>query len=357
MRVREGNANGQVTPVAAVVNILLLQLKRIGDLMLTTPAIAALRAKFPEANLTLVVAGECGELVPAVTGVDHTIVMRRGALDLGASLAVARGKFDCCVDFTRTDRSAFLTLLSRAKRRIVARRIKSLSRLRASLYNEFVVARLHDMHTVDYNLALLQPLGIQDASRAIRLDLPARARENAGTLRKKHSIGDSYMLFHPGSARPEKFWEPQRWTEVIEYTRNHRRLDLVLTGGTGRLEQAHLAKIKSELHQPVTDLSGKTDLLTLAALIEQARLLVTVDSAPMHLAAATRTPQVVLFGPTNPFHWRPRESPVAILQGASAVPVTELVAKQPRMPMKQISTQAVIDAINGLLSSPVAQGS
>jgi len=47
-----------------------------------------------------------------------------------------------------------------------------------------------------------------------------------------------------------------------------------------------------------------------------------VDSAPMHLASASRTPQVILFGPTNPFHWRPRESPALILQGTSTSPFT-----------------------------------
>jgi ADP-heptose:LPS heptosyltransferase len=98
-------------------------------------------------------------------------------------------------------------------------------------------------------------------------------------------------------------------------------------------------------------------LLTLAALIEKARLLVTVDSAPLHLAAATRTPQVALFGPTNPFHWRPRNSPALILEGTSTVPVREFSAEQPHVLMKQISTRAVIDAMDALLSMPAAQGS
>src|SRR5205085_6602530 len=103
------------------------------------------------------------------------------------------------------------------------------------------------------------------------------------------------------------------------------------------------------------DLSGKIDLLTLAALIAQARLLVTVDSAPMHLAAATDTPQVVLFGPTNPFHWRPRQRKALILQGKSPEPIGHFAARQERLPMKLISTQAVIDAMNSLLSMPTAQ--
>jgi ADP-heptose:LPS heptosyltransferase len=95
-------------------------------------------------------------------------------------------------------------------------------------------------------------------------------------------------------------------------------------------------------------------LLTLSALIAGARLLVTVDSAPMHLAAATHTPQVILFGPTNPFHWRPRESPALILQGKTPEPVTEFSPVQARLPMSQISTEAVFSAMDSLLSQHAA---
>src|SRR5207253_7280598 len=112
----------------------------------------------------------------------------------------------------------------------------------------------------------------------------------------------------------------------------------VVTGGASPLEQAHIRDIKSKVQAQVVDLSGKTDLLTLGALIAKARLLVTVDSAPMHLASATGTPQVVLFGPTNPFHWRPLESPALILHGDSA-PVTQFAPKLPRLAMNQISTE------------------
>ena len=77
----------------------------------------------------------------------------------------------------------------------------------------------------------------------------------------------------------------------------------------------------------------------------------------MHFAAAAQIPQIALFGPTNPFHWRPRNRVSVILQGTSPIPVREFSADQPPVPMKQISTGAVIDAMNALLSSPVAQGS
>src|SRR5262249_8377101 len=97
------------------------------------------------------------------------------------------------------------------------------------------------------------------------------------------------------------------------------------------------------------NLSGKTDLLALAALIGQAQLLVTVDSAPVHFAAATHTPQVILFGPTNPFHWRPTHSPALILHGKSGGPLTEFCPVRHRFPMSEISTEAVISAMDSLL--------
>ena len=102
------------------------------------------------------------------------------------------------------------------------------------------------------------------------------------------------------------------------------------------------------------DLSGKTDLLMLAAVVRKARLLVTVDSAPMHFAAAWDTPQVVLFGPTNPFHWHPRSESAIVLLGKSGGPVTVFDPKQRAVPMNQISTETVIDAMESLLSAPAA---
>src|SRR5205085_6260892 len=120
------------------------------------------------------------------------------------------------------------------------------------------------------------------------------------------------------------------------------------------IERKHIAEIHAHLRVPVIDLSARLDLLTLAVLISHARLLVTVDSAPMHLATAMKTPQIILFGPTNPFHWRPRSSPAAILFGPSSEPLHHFHAREPKHPMKQISTAAVIGAIRSMQSAPAA---
>jgi heptosyltransferase III len=334
--------------------ILLIQLRRLGDLILTTPAISALREHLPAAQIALAVSAECAALLPAIQGLRQTFLTKRGARDLSAWMEIRRAGFDCVVDFTRNDRSAWLTFLSGAPQRIVSDRLKVKSKIRARFYNEFVDCAMKQMHTADYYLALLQPLGISATANDPLLELPAAAQQLASSIIADQIRHQPFVIFHPGSARVEKFWGPERWAEIIEFTANQLGLFPVLSGGSTELERAHLIAIRKKLHTPVLDFSGQLDLLSLAALIERARLLVTVDSAPMHLASAAGTPQVILFGPTNPFHWRPRKSPAAILFGESPEPLHHFQAREAKRPMKQISTAAVINAMRLMVSAPAA---
>ncbi|HKS31165.1 MAG TPA: glycosyltransferase family 9 protein [Chthoniobacterales bacterium] len=334
--------------------ILLIQLRRLGDLILTTPAILAVREHFPGAQIALAVSRECESLLPAIPGLQKTFLTKRGFRDLPTWMQIRRAGFDCVIDFTRNDRSAWLTVLSAAPRRIVSERLKTKSKLRARFYNEFVDCAMKQMHTVDYGLALLRPLGISGPADDPVLDLPRAAKDRASSLISDQIRQQPFAVFHPGSARAEKFWDPDRWSHIIKFAAIELGLVPVLSGGANHLERTQLAAIREKLQTPVLDLSGQLDLLVLAALLEHARLLVTVDSAPMHLASATGTPQVALFGPTNPFHWRPRNSPAAILLGDSQEPLRHFQVPQPKKPMNQISTGAVIDAMRSMLSAPAA---
>src|SRR5262249_938998 len=173
--------------------------------------------------------------------------MPRGIAGFGTAAAIAGSKFDYCVDFTRNDRSALLVFLSRAKMRIVSFRIKTRSRFRTRFYNEFVPHRMRDMHTIDYHLALLAPLGLEQSARAVQLILPKSARENADQLITASSVRREFIIFHPGSARAEKFWNAKRWAEVINHAGDNHQIDLVITGGTSSLEQTHIGDIKSKV--------------------------------------------------------------------------------------------------------------
>ena len=247
--------------------ILILQLKRIGDLILTTPAIAVLRESFPDAHVTLAVSNECAELLPAIANVDRILVARRNLRDIGPFLSVTGKRFDYCIDFTRNDRSALLTLLSVARRRVASYRVRDQSKTRARLYTDLVGVRVRDMHTIDYNLALLEPLGVRAVSTGPQLSLPQTAHEKADALRRDSKITRPYLILHPGSARRQKLWEPERWAEVIERFGQNNDFDLVLTSGRvcGRTSasrsnfEAHAAKSHRSLWEDRFAYAGGVD--------------------------------------------------------------------------------------------------
>src|SRR5204863_8705810 len=209
--------------------ILLLQLKRIGDLILTTPAIAVLRKNFPDAHITLAVSNECAELLPAISNVDRVLLARRNLRDVAMISSVAGKRFDYCIDFTRNDRSAFLTLLSGARRRVASYRVREQSKTRAKVYTDLVGVRVRDMHTIDYNFALLEPLGVRAASSAPQLELPRPAREKADRLRRDWKIARPYVILHPGSALPANLWDAAGRADVIDHFGEDTEFDHVLT--------------------------------------------------------------------------------------------------------------------------------
>ena len=169
-------------------NILLLQLKRIGDLILTTPAITALRKKYPDADITLAVSRECAELLPAISNVDHVLIARRNLRDVGMVSSVAGKRFDYCIDFTRNDRSALLTLLSGARKRVASYRVREQSKTRARAYTDLVGVRVRDLHTIDYNMALLQPLDIRAAASPPQLDPPSKKQKGFDVIGKSDAL-------------------------------------------------------------------------------------------------------------------------------------------------------------------------
>jgi ADP-heptose:LPS heptosyltransferase len=243
---------------------------------------------------------------------------------------------------------------------------------------------VRENHTVDHYLHLLRALNLPIPTNApIVLHLPEWASRKAGQLLEEAGIPISgnhqsqiisraerddpatagpegrdgsrvnhqspFILVHPGTARPEKYWPPDRWVEVIQWCEANLQMPCVLSGSADGHEQTHLAAIKKACPSVAgRDFSGRLDLLTLAALTRAASLVLTVDSAPMHLAGAFGSPQVALFGPTNPFHWRPRHDRAIILQADGPVAPPEFRPHHPGGPMTEISTHAVIDAIVAL---------
>jgi ADP-heptose:LPS heptosyltransferase len=327
--------------------LLLLQLKRIGDAILTAPTLGALRQTYPEAEMTLMLSGPAAGLGRAFGMVDQVLTYAPGALARQCWKAAAFGKYDAVLDFTGTDRSSLLTLLSRARQRFgYAKDAKKWLRRRA--YRALCDASVRDLHTVDFHHALAQ-LATQTL-----LQKPLSTVPDAGHLTLPPDLAPpalpgSYVVVHPGTARAEKYWPAARWVEVIQHLQNQHQLPVILTGATDPMEVAHLREIEAGC-KVQENFAGQLSLLQLTSVIAHAKLVLGVDSAAMHLAAATQRPQIALFGPTNPYHWRSRHAQaVTLLAGPEAVP--ELLPKHAKHAMNALPTQRVTAAVDSLLSS------
>jgi ADP-heptose:LPS heptosyltransferase len=345
------------------VRILALQLKRIGDLILTTPALGLLRAAHPEAQITLAVQANTSMLLPAIPGLASGIVFGpgRGWTPWQQTLT---GPWDAVLDFTGTDRSALAAALSRARRRMTfewARKRK----IRALAYNEFVDSSVRDFHTVDHYAHLLRPLGVE-ANMALEphLAAPEKAKAQVATLLADSGFDRPFAIVHPGAARAEKLWATARWAKVINHLRSVAGLDCLLTGGAEAQEMAYVEEVRAgalrdnDSAEPggrLVNFAGKMDLLGLCALVEKAQLIVSGDTAIVHFAAAFRRPQIALFGPTNPFHWRPRQEGAVVLSAAHPeAPLREFEPRMKGAPMDRLSTEVVIRATDSLLQRPIA---
>lgn len=325
--------------------ILLLQLKRIGDFILTAPAVAALRAARPQAEIVAVVPSQVIGIARCFTGLSSAWSYHHGRLNLRTWTGIAAGSWDASLDFSGTDRAALMTRLSRATIRSGYRKFADTPSL-AMAYNRLSDASVRDLHTVDFHLALLETLGIRAlAGGDSGFALPAKMRDWAARRLSQEGGKGPHVVVHPGTARVEKYWPAERWARVIEELAGREENQVVLTGARDPLEQAHLAELRRHLRAPVVDLTGRLSLLETAAIIAGARLALGVDSMAMHLAAMFQTPQIVLYGPTNPFHWRPRHGRAVVIVAGQPASFCDWSPHLDGQDMSLISTEQVINAI------------
>ena len=310
-------------PLGNAPQILVLQLKRIGDLILTTPALQKIRDALPDARITLVTKADCEGLVPALPKVDEILVYHPTQTKNKALFQrLLTGTFDVCLDFTGTDRSALLAMASRARRRVAFASAHK-GWVRGLIYQNFVNVSSPAAHIADYYLELLRAIGLQrpDGDAHPQLRVPPIAAQRARILLRECGIAGAFAVIHPGAREEAWYWPAERWAELVLHLQIVHRLPCVLVGGSNGFEQNHLRDIRTALAvlgagplpQPLVTLAGQLDLTLLTALVELARLVVSCDNLLVQMSAAFARPQIALFGPSNPFSKRPRQSAARIL--------------------------------------------
>lgn len=325
----------------------MVQLKRLGDVILTTPALAALRRMFPSARITLILHRQGRTVAPAILDVDD-IWIYEGGSKLWFDLL--RGRFDFCLDFTGNDRSALMTFASKAAHRLGFSFVANHG-IRSWVYTELAKSPVRDKHTIDHYLDLVRLLGDPNSSGAVSLRLSDSTERSAASLRWEIGLPDRYAVVHPGTARREKYWLPERWASVIAELERRWQIPCLITGGKDISELKHIAEIQRQLgaEKKVVSLAGKIDFLMSAAMIRHATFFIGVDTAAAHLASAFNVPEIALFGPTNPYHWRPRHDSGIVVRSGFDSPLTLFEPRQQGLPMSELSTAAAIHAIENVL--------
>ena len=286
--------------------ILLLQMADIGDLVLTTPAIAALREAHPHATLDLFASEHA---LPCLPGglVDTTIPFKGGenasraffsSANLPTLLQLRRRKYDTVVFFHHfTSRAGILKfwLIARASG---ARRLVGLQNDHVGFLTDIVVDRgFGGKHQAQYWLDLVALLGANSAAR------PAQVRRETYNCDSLFVSDGPHIVIHPGSGGYSKArrWHPERFAALAQSLTQSLRAQIILVGT--RDDDGYV--LAQMLNEDCIDLGDQTTLPQLADIISRSDLFIGADSGVMHLAAATGTPVVSIFGPTNSQAWRP----------------------------------------------------
>ncbi|HOM71880.1 MAG TPA: lipopolysaccharide heptosyltransferase II [Armatimonadota bacterium] len=276
-------------------NILLLNLNHIGDILFTTPAIRALREKYPDAKITAVVLAGMEELLKHNPFVDEVLTRRRGLIPILKLVPKLRSrKIGTSLLFTFSSvRMSALGWMSGASTRVgfddpgIAR------------FLTHPVPRVPGRHRVDWYLDLARAVGADVDEPHMEMFTSTEDQEYADDLLASAGItGDKPVAaISPGSSVFAKQWFPERYAALADKL-SADGVDVVIVGAPS--ERETVEDVKQSAKYAIADLAGKTKIGQLAAVLARCNAVVSNDTGPMHLAVSVGTPVVAIFGPTDP---------------------------------------------------------
>lgn len=287
--------------------ILLVQTGFLGDVVLSLPVLNNLRQIYPQAELSVLTTPQAADLVRYHPGVAETLIFDKRGGDRGvAGLLQMRRKlrekrFEMVFSLHKSWRTALLLWSARIPVRFGFQEASG-----QFLYTK-TSSRRHHAHEVLRNLALLGVIDrpVESLSQQLLLHVSQAAKDRAGELIQ--SVSKPLLGIAPGSVWATKRWTIEGFATVAdEFYR--RGFQVVLLGGIADGEVASAVEAKAQ--SPLINLVGNESLLVAAGVIQRMKLLLTNDSAPLHIAAAVGTPVVATFCATVPeFGYTPWQVP------------------------------------------------
>ena len=296
---------------------LVIKLRHHGDVLLTSPVFNVLAEQIPGIEVDALVYADTAPMLEKHPAIAQVHVIDRSWKRQGMKTQwqyerrlmneLRRRHYDLIIQLTEHSRGA--RLVRRLKPRYsVARRYRDKRGhwWRNSFSHTYSIPK-KPRHTVEVHLDALRRLGIYPDVEHRRLTIvPGVAAEAKADelLEQQRLEANKFLLVHPTSRWLFKGWSRQGFAEVLDalHAAGHR---LILTSAPDAREMEIARQIIALSEAPVVDLSGRLSLKELAALIDRASCFIGLDSVPMHIAAATGTPCVALFGPSDEQAWGP----------------------------------------------------
>ena len=342
-------------------NILIVRTDRIGDVVLTTPAIKALRQAYPSTRISILVAPLTKDLVTGNPYLDEIIVDdrrgdHRGIFGFWRLASVLREKkFDIAIVYHTKKRTNCLCWTAGIPRRTGYKNEKF-----GFLLNDPVPDQRHlgQQHEAQYCLDVLRHQGIpannildrlpQDLAEDLYVPISADAWAWIEKFCREHHISATERLvaIHPGASDPAKRWPEGQFAELIDGLAARHPAKIILVGSPQLAVVAQA--IMALTRVPVLDLTGKTNVGELAGLIKRCNLLVSNDSGPVHIAAGVGTPCVSIFTRDqpgiNPQRWQPLGKKSKVV----SVPLQKSPSQDGLESSEAVPTHAVLEAVDAL---------
>ncbi|MHC4072420.1 MAG: glycosyltransferase family 9 protein [Planctomycetota bacterium] len=340
-------------------NILIIKPSSLGDIVLALPALTALRRSFPDAKISWLVRPVFAALLENHPHLDEIILFDRNLLgkawfNPGAFCALVslirrlrNGRFDAVFDFQCLFRTASLAWLSGCRKRFGRAHAREFAHV---FYTNKVPQDMHCAHLVDYYLKITRIAGAHSGSAEFVLPEVPDAAESIDQMLTNHGItGGNYAVLVPGSAHTDKCWPTERFAELADKISAKFGLSVIATGTEP--EASVVERLKAKAGVSIVNLAGQTSLRELMALLKGAGLVVSNDTGPGHIAAASGVPLALIFGRSNPVRVAPYGRKHCVVAIDSDCRGLDINSADPRHDIKAITVDQVYQKVCEQLDS------
>ena len=326
--------------------ILVIKLRAIGDVLLSTPVVQNLHDHFPLAQIDFLTDKFAAEVVIGNPWVSNVLTFdRKNDSSVGMIRQVREKKYDLIIDLFSNPRSAIITRLSGARFRAGFP-----FRWRKYAYNIIIPPRAGNIHNIDFNLDALRRLDIPVLHFQPYFPLEGWAKQFAAEwFRGENLDGKQVVGLNPSGGWYTKRWGLEHYARLGDLIGHRYGASIIVLWGPGEEDDARF--IQQRMKMPAHVIS-KTTLSQLGAIIHRCAFIVSNDSGPMHIAASLGIPTLGIFGPTNPrqqgpygdnHRWVRNEELDCLECSLTACPIGNIC-------MTQLEVERVLDAFNLLVA-------